>query len=84
YLVSTWRDCGSHRPATASAMLRALLASCCRLALAVITLAISVYGHATIVRLYLPFTVALAAIFVVLSAYVLSGHTAPGPARHAA
>ncbi|RVU19898.1 nitrate reductase [Streptomyces antnestii] len=42
-------------------------------ALAVATLAISVYGHATIVRLYLPFTLALTAAFAVLAGYVI-GH----------
>lgn len=41
--------------------------------LAAATLAISVYGHATIVKLYLPFTLALTAVFVVLAGYVL-GH----------
>ncbi|MEV4555872.1 cytosine permease [Kitasatospora sp. NPDC049285] len=39
------------------------------------TLAISVYGHATIVRLYGPFTVALLAVFLALTGYVLAGHT---------
>ncbi|WP_037604257.1 purine-cytosine permease family protein [Streptacidiphilus rugosus] len=38
---------------------------------AALTLAISVYGHATIVRLYLPLTLVLTAIFVVLAGYVL-------------
>ncbi|MEU6658311.1 cytosine permease [Streptomyces sp. NPDC046821] len=42
--------------------------------IAAITLAISVYGHATIVKLYLPFTLALTAIFVALAAFVM-GHT---------
>ncbi|MEU6660033.1 cytosine permease [Streptomyces sp. NPDC046821] len=42
-------------------------------ALAAATLAISVYGHATIVKLYLPFTLALTAVFIVLAGYVL-GH----------
>ncbi|MFD5120090.1 purine-cytosine permease family protein [Streptomyces sp. NPDC058385] len=50
--------------------------------LAVATLAISVYGHATIVKLYLPFTLALTAVFVVLAGYVL-GHVDWGYApRH--
>jgi purine-cytosine permease-like protein len=40
-------------------------------AVAAATLAISVYGHAMIVRLYLPFTIALTAVFVVLAGYVL-------------
>ncbi|MEY9848835.1 NCS1 family nucleobase:cation symporter-1 [Streptacidiphilus sp. BW17] len=39
-------------------------------AIAAATLAISVYGHATIIRLYLPFTIALTAVFAVLSGYV--------------
>lgn len=39
--------------------------------IAVATLAISVYGHAMILRLYLPFTIALAAVLLVVSAYVL-------------
>lgn len=42
-------------------------------AIAAATLAISVYGHATIVRLYLPLTLMLTAVFVVLAAYVF-GH----------
>jgi nucleobase:cation symporter-1, NCS1 family len=41
-------------------------------AIAAATLAISVYGHATIVKLYLPFTVILTAVFVVLAGYVLA------------
>jgi purine-cytosine permease-like protein len=41
-------------------------------AVAAATLAISVYGHATIVKLYLPFTLALTAVFLVLSGYVLA------------
>jgi purine-cytosine permease-like protein len=40
--------------------------------IAAVTLAISVYGHATIVKLYLPFTVVLTAVFVVLAGYVLT------------
>ncbi|MFJ5232410.1 purine-cytosine permease family protein [Kitasatospora sp. NPDC088391] len=39
------------------------------------TLAISVYGHATIVRLYGPFTLALTAVFLLLTGYLLAGHT---------
>lgn len=39
--------------------------------IAAATLAISVYGHATIVRLYLPLTLVLTAVFVVLAWYVL-------------
>lgn len=42
-------------------------------AVAAATLAISVYGHATIVKLYLPLTWALTVAFVVLAGYVL-GH----------
>lgn len=42
-------------------------------AIAAATLAISVYGHATIVRLYVPLTLALTVVFVVLAGYVL-GH----------
>ncbi|MCZ0973633.1 cytosine permease [Streptomyces albulus] len=53
--------------------------------IAVLTLAISVYGHATIVRLYLPFTLALSAVFAVLAGYVLAhsggGHR-PAHALH--
>ncbi|WP_030176586.1 purine-cytosine permease family protein [Streptomyces sp. NRRL S-813] len=41
--------------------------------IAAATLAISVYGHATILRLYLPFTVLLTLVFLVLAGYV-SGH----------
>ncbi len=41
-------------------------------AVAAATLAISVYGHATIVRLYLPFTLVLTVVFVVLAGYVLN------------
>lgn len=41
------------------------------LAVAGITLAISVYGHATIVRLYQPLALVLTAVFVVMAAYVL-------------
>ncbi|MBC3839658.1 nitrate reductase [Streptacidiphilus sp. 4-A2] len=37
------------------------------------TLAISVYGHATILRLYLPLTLVLTVVFAVLAGYVL-GH----------
>ncbi|MEV7614265.1 cytosine permease [Streptomyces sp. NPDC089799] len=40
--------------------------------IAVLTLAISVYGHATIVRLYLPMTLALTAAFAVVAAAVLA------------
>ncbi|MFD9124700.1 purine-cytosine permease family protein [Kitasatospora sp. NPDC059571] len=40
-------------------------------AIAAATLAISIYGHATIVRLYLPFTLVLSAVFTVLGGYVL-------------
>ncbi|WP_042426208.1 purine-cytosine permease family protein [Streptacidiphilus anmyonensis] len=40
-------------------------------AVAAATLAISVYGHAMIVRLYTPFTVVLTLVFLVLAAYVL-------------
>jgi len=40
-------------------------------AVAAATLAISVYGHAAIVRLYLPFTIALTLVFLVLAGYVL-------------
>ncbi|RKE18716.1 cytosine permease [Streptomyces sp. TLI_171] len=38
------------------------------------TLAISVYGHATIVRLYGPFTLILTAVFLLLTGYLLAGH----------
>ncbi|AUG76667.1 nitrate reductase [Kitasatospora sp. MMS16-BH015] len=41
-------------------------------AVAVATLAISVYGHATILRLYLPFTLVLTAVFTVLGGYVVA------------
>lgn len=41
-------------------------------AIAAITLAISVFGHATIVRLYLPITIALIAVFAVVGASVLT------------
>ncbi|MFE0171301.1 purine-cytosine permease family protein [Streptomyces sp. NPDC059002] len=41
---------------------------------AALTLTISVYGHATIVRLYLPITLALTAVFAVVAVAVL-GHT---------
>ncbi|MFE9427965.1 purine-cytosine permease family protein [Kitasatospora sp. NPDC006697] len=41
-------------------------------AVAAATLAISVYGHATIVRLYLPFTLLLTAVFAVLTGCVLT------------
>lgn len=41
------------------------------LAVAGITLAISVYGHATIVRLYQRLALVLTAVFVVMAAYVL-------------
>jgi NCS1 family nucleobase:cation symporter-1 len=40
-------------------------------AIAAITLAISVFGHAAIVRLYLPITIALVAAFAVVAASVL-------------
>ncbi len=43
------------------------------IAVAAVTLAISVYGHGAIVRLYLPFTVLLVAVFAVLAVYVF-GH----------
>ncbi|MEV7499054.1 cytosine permease [Streptomyces sp. NPDC093018] len=39
--------------------------------IAALTLAISVYGHAAIVRLYLPITLALTAVFAVLAVVVL-------------
>ncbi|CAL2064099.1 MULTISPECIES: purine-cytosine permease family protein [Streptomyces] len=39
--------------------------------IAALTLAISVYGHAAIVRLYLPITLALTAVFAVLAVAVL-------------
>lgn len=42
--------------------------------IAAVTLAISVYGHATIVRLYLPITLALGAAFAVVAVEVV-GHT---------
>ena len=41
------------------------------LAIAAATLAIGVYGHATIVKLYLPLTVVLAVMFVVFAIFVL-------------
>lgn len=41
------------------------------LAIAGITLAVSVYGHATIVRLYQPLALVLTAVFVVMAAFVL-------------
>lgn len=41
-------------------------------AIAAATLAISVYGHATIVRLYVPLTLVLTVVFVVLAGYVLA------------
>jgi hypothetical protein len=41
-------------------------------AIAAITLAISVFGHATIVRLYLPITIALIAAFAVVGTSVLT------------
>ncbi len=40
--------------------------------IAAVTLAISVFGHATIVRLYLPITIALIAAFAVVGASVLT------------
>jgi purine-cytosine permease-like protein len=40
--------------------------------IAAITLAISVFGHATIVRLYLPITIALISVFAVVGASVLA------------
>ncbi|MGW4693047.1 purine-cytosine permease family protein [Kitasatospora cineracea] len=44
--------------------------------IAAATLAISVYGHATIVRLYGPFTLVLTAVFLLLTGYLLTGgHT---------
>ncbi|MFE5046579.1 purine-cytosine permease family protein [Streptomyces sp. NPDC056637] len=43
-------------------------------AIAAATLVVSVYGHATIVRLYSVLSVALTVVFVVVSGYVL-GHT---------
>ena len=45
------------------------------MAIAAVTLAISVYGHATIVKLYLPFT----AVFTVLAGDVLTRARGPGP-----
>ncbi|TWV46089.1 nitrate reductase [Streptomyces misionensis] len=39
--------------------------------IAAVTLAISVYGHSTIVRLYMPITLALTAVFAVLAVVVL-------------
>lgn len=48
---------------------------------AAVTLAISVYGHATIIRLYLPLAAALAVVFGVLAFFVLGnadwGHRPP-------
>ncbi|MGC0328374.1 NCS1 family nucleobase:cation symporter-1 [Streptomyces sp. SAI-170] len=41
--------------------------------IAAATLTISVYGHALIVRLYVPITLALTAVFAVVAAYVLRG-----------
>jgi NCS1 family nucleobase:cation symporter-1 len=41
------------------------------LAIAAITLAVSVYGHATIVRLYQPLALVLTAVFVVMAVFVL-------------
>ncbi|MFW2241193.1 purine-cytosine permease family protein [Rhodococcus opacus] len=41
------------------------------LAIAAVTLAIGVYGHATIVRLYQPLALVLTLIFVVMAGYVL-------------
>ncbi|WP_051732201.1 purine-cytosine permease family protein [Kitasatospora phosalacinea] len=44
--------------------------------IAAATLAISVYGHAAIVRLYGPFTLVLTAVFLLLGGYLLTGgHT---------
>ncbi len=44
--------------------------------IAAATLAISVYGHAAIVRLYGPFTLVLTAVFLLLTGYLLTGgHT---------
>jgi len=40
--------------------------------IAAVTLAISVFGHATIVRLYLPITIALITVFAVVGASVLT------------
>jgi purine-cytosine permease-like protein len=40
-------------------------------AIAAVTLTISVYGHATIVKLYQPLTLVLAAVFAILAGYVL-------------
>ena len=45
-------------------------------AIAAVTLAISVCGHATIVKLYLPFTVALTAVFAVLATSLYTGPVA--------
>jgi purine-cytosine permease-like protein len=51
--------------------------------IAALTLTISVYGHATIVRLYLPITLALTAVFAVVAVSVLGrtdfGHTPAQP-----
>jgi purine-cytosine permease-like protein len=55
------------------------------LAIAAITLAIGVYGHATIVRLYQPLAVMLTLIFVVMAVYVLGNADwgyAPGQPLH--
>ncbi|BDM74184.1 hypothetical protein HEK616_76710 (plasmid) [Streptomyces nigrescens] len=41
------------------------------IAVAALTLTISVYGHALIMKLYLPITLALTAVFAVLACYVL-------------
>lgn len=41
-------------------------------AIAAVTLAISVFGHATIVRLYLPITIALVTVFAVVGVSVLT------------
>ncbi|MFF9623933.1 purine-cytosine permease family protein [Streptomyces griseosporeus] len=47
--------------------------------IAALTLAISVYGHALIVRLYLPITLVLAAVFAVAAVFVVD-HADPGQA----
>jgi NCS1 family nucleobase:cation symporter-1 len=53
--------------------------------IAALTLAISVYGHGTILRLYLPLTFVLLAVFAVVGGFVL-GHVhwgyQPSPALH--
>ncbi|MEU6118614.1 cytosine permease [Streptomyces sp. NPDC047117] len=41
-------------------------------AVAAVTLAISVYGHATIVKLYLPLTALLTVVFAVLAGYIVA------------